>query len=277
MAHPLVALQGIIPQRLITRFFGALSGIRAPWFKHWQIRRYMRTYGVDLSDSEHQSPDDFETFQHFFTRSLAEGRRPLPEEGIVASPAEGTLSQVGTIDASRFIQAKGLDIATPDFLGDAAFAESLDGGNCFTVYLAPRDYHRVHAPLSGRLRSTLEIPGRLFSVNELTASSIPGLFVCNERLVLRVAAPGGDYALVLVGAFVVASIEVVWSGGPVSPYRERVLRTPSDVTFERGLEIGRFLVGSTVVALFPPGMVEPHPEAVAGNPIRVRAPLARLI
>ena len=186
----------------------------------------------------------------------------------VVSPADGTVSQTGTIAAGRLVQAKGREYSVAELLGGTDFAADLAHGSFVTIYLAPHNYHRFHAPCSGRLAESIEIPGRLFSVNGVTERHVDRLFARNERLVLRIGASFGEYAMVLVGAMIVASIRVTWPG-PSSPYRRQMSRLPEGVVFERGDEVGAFLLGSTVIVLFPPGAVDLANAIAPGSTVRV--------
>ena len=273
--HAFVALQHILPQHALSRLLGIFADSRQRHLKRLLIHVFVAAYDVELSEAVGGGSDDYASFNDFFTRRLRPGTRPIAAEpGAIASPADGTVSQAGAIRDGRLLQAKGHDYALADLLGDVDFAASLAGGTFATIYLAPRNYHRVHAPCDGSLASTLEIPGRLFSVNAITERHVPGLFARNERLVLRLETDFGVCALVLVGAMIVGRIAVAWPGGPASPYRQRRLQTPSGVTFQRGDEVGAFLLGSTVVALFPPG-VELASHIQPGAAIKMGELLAR--
>ena len=269
--HPFATLQSLLPQHALSRLLGGFAASRNRHLKRWIINTFRAVYGVDMSVCEGRSAEDFESFNHFFTRPLVAGARPAPVDPLaLACPAEGTVSQAGAIAGGQLVQAKGRRYRVADLLGDGAFAAGLEGGAFVTVYLAPKDYHRVHAPCAARLRSSLAIPGRLFSVNAVTERHVPRLFARNERLVLRLESGFGEFALVLVGAMIVASIRVAWPGGPRSPYKQLRLARPADVAFARGAEVGAFLLGSTVIALFPPGAVALHPSIAAGRAVRVR-------
>lgn len=251
--HPFTLLQAALPQHALSRVLGAVAASRQRHVKRLLINAFAAAYGVDFSECEGQTPQDFESFNHFFTRALKPQARPMPaERHALVSPADGTVSQAGRIRDGLLVQAKGRRYLAADLLGDAHLAAALDGGGFVTIYLAPRDYHRVHAPAAARLQASVEIPGRLFSVNALTERHVPHLFTRNERLVLRLEGAFGAFALVLVGAMIVASIDAAWPEGPVSPYRRLRVREPRDVRFARGEQVGAFLIGSTVIALFPP-------------------------
>ena len=266
----------LLPQHALSRLLGACADSRQRHLKRLLIDAFMAAYDVDLADAVGDGSDDYASFNDFFTRRLRPGARPLATgDGEIVSPADGVVSQAGAIRNGRLLQAKGHDYPVADLLGDADFAASFSGGAFATIYLAPRNYHRVHAPCDARLAATLEVPGRLFSVNSVTERHVRRLFARNERLVLRLEAAFGLCAVVLVGAMIVGRIVVAWPDGPASPYRQRRLRTPSGVAFRRGDEVGAFLLGSTVVALFPPGAVELAGHVTAGAPVKMGELLAR--
>jgi len=263
-----LALQKAVPQHGLSRWMGRLAATERPALRALLIRLFMRIYRVDLREAERRSVDDYASFNDFFTRSLSVGVRPLPPDpGVAVSPADGTVSEAGAIAGDTLLQAKGIPYSLAALIGDGDFAARLSGGTYATVYLAPADYHRVHAPCDGTLRRSIAIPGALFSVNAHTESGIHGLFCRNERLVLEFETGFGPLAVVLVGALVVASIETPF-GTPPSPYRRRV-ETHHDHVVGRGEEIGRFLVGSTVIVVFPPGACALDVGIRAGQRIRM--------
>jgi len=271
--HPFAALQGILPQHALSRFLGAFAASRSKLVKRPLIDAFKAVYRIDMAEFQGDRADDFASFNDFFTRSLLPGTRPLPDDpALIVSPADGTISQAGAIRDGQLMQAKGREYPLAQLVGDDALAARLAGGSFVTVYLAPHNYHRVHAPCAARLLGTTEIPGRLFSVNSVTDRHVSRLFLRNERLVMHLSASFGECALVMVGAMIVASIRVVWPG-PVSPYRKRTSRAPQGVSFERGAEVGAFLLGSTVIALLPPG-VELVPGVTAGAEVRLGCPIA---
>ena len=267
--HPFIALQHLLPQHALSRTLGWLANSRQRHLKKLLIDAFTSAYSVDLAECEGQSADDFQTFNDFFTRRLRPGARPIASsEGAIASPVDGIVSQAGPLERSRLLQAKGHAYALAELLGDESWAATFEGGSFATIYVAPHNYHRVHAPCDARLVGALEVPGRLFSVNALTERNIAGLFLRNERLVLQLEAAFGDIALVLVGALIVASIEAAWPDGPVSPYRRRRSGRVANVAFKRGNEVGAFLLGSTVVAAFP-AAVRLAETLLPGTPVRM--------
>jgi phosphatidylserine decarboxylase len=260
-------LQQLLPKHRVSRLLGRLAASESPLVSRTLIDTFSRIYGVRLEDAARRSPRDYRSFNDFFTRELATDARQFDGHGNeLISPADGTLSQFGRIERGQLIQAKGTPYACAELLGDDGLAALLDGGWFATVYLAPRDYHRVHLPFAGTLRRSREIPGELFSVNAATEAGIQGLFCHNERLVCEFESVAGPMVVVLVGALIVASIETVWDG-PISPYRERRERQ-HDIPFARGAEIGRFLLGSTVILLLPPDTVSAS-SLTPGQSVRV--------
>lgn len=258
------ALQYALPKGAISRVAGWAARSDNRLVSTPLIRAFAHHYRVDMNEAANPRLDGYRSFNAFFTRALRADARPMPAApGAVVSPADGYLSQFGRIAEGRILQAKGRDFSTSGLLADPTLAELCDGGVFFTIYLSPRDYHRVHAPAAATLQRTIEVPGRLFSVNDRTAGAVPGLFARNERLVCVF----DQFVLVLVGALIVASIETVWDG-PESPYRTLRMRAASG-HFDRGAEIGRFLLGSTVIVLFPPDTVALREDLAPGMSVRM--------
>ena len=275
--HPFATLQHLLPHHGLSRLLGRFAASRHPALKWLLIEGFKAAYDVDMAECHGDSAADFASFNAFFTRPLLPDTRPMPSrDDVVVSPADGHVSQAGVAVGGELLQAKGRRYTVADLVGDETFAETLAGGSFATIYLAPHNYHRVHAPCAATLVSTLEIPGRLFSVNAVTEAHVAGLFARNERLVLRLKAAFGEYALVLVGAMIVASIDVTWQRGPVSPYRELKARRPVDVAFERGSLVAAFQLGSTVVVLFPPEAATLTPGIEAGRAVKVGTPIATI-
>lgn len=239
-----------LPHHLLSRLVGRFAECRQPWLKNRLIRAFIKRFSVDMSEALEPEPTAYATFNDFFTRALKADARPI-DSGLV-SPADGTLSEFGAIEAGQLIQAKGHSFSAMQlFGGDAEAAKRYLGGSFATVYLSPRDYHRVHMPLAGTLTEMVYVPGRLFSVNAATTQHVPNLFARNERLVCHFDTEHGPMALVLVGAMIVAAIETVWAG-QVTPLSGEVQRVRFDqpVRLEKGEEMGRFKLGSTVVMAF---------------------------
>lgn len=243
-------LQYPLPHHALSRLTGKFAQCDNPWVKNTLINAFIKRFNVDMSQALEPDPTAYATFNDFFTRALKEDARPLGE-GII-SPADGTLSQYGRLQAGQLVQAKGHTYSAQTLLGgNTALAEEFLGGSFATVYLSPKDYHRVHMPVTGTLREMIYVPGRLFSVNQATANYVPGLFARNERLVCIFDTEQGPMAMVLVGAMIVAAIETVWSGQvtPLSGHPQR-MQFGQPITLEKGAEMGRFKLGSTVVMCF---------------------------
>jgi len=278
MTNLFISLQALLPQHTLSRLIGMLAQLERPlWLKNLLITLFMRSYGITLEEAECQDPKQFEHFNAFFTRGLKESARPQGSTALI-SPADGCVSQRGNISHGQLIQAKGHYYTTSALLADdtsSSLADAFNDGSFATIYLSPKDYHRVHMPCSGTLRSTRYVPGALFAVNDTTAQNLPGLFAKNERLVCLFDTDDGPLAVVLVGAMIVAGIETVWGGveSPV-PSAVRVQHWPSEQApqFAAGDEIGRFFLGSTVIILSPKADLDWSVDA--GDSVRVKANLA---
>ena len=269
-----------LPQHAISRLTYRVTRIRAPWFKNALIRWFADTYQVEWTEARYQRPEDYPDFNAFFTRELRAGARPL-EGGAttIVSPADGHISQLGNIDGDAVLQAKGHSFSVVDLLGgDERRAAPFRDGHFVTVYLSPRDYHRVHMPLGGSLRETVYVPGRLFSVATHTVRTVPRLFARNERLVTLFDSDAGPMAVVLVGAINVAAIETVWSGlvtPPPKPDVEVKHMAQAGIALTRGAEMGRFNMGSTVIVLFGKSRVAWLDSLAAEQPVRMGQALGR--
>ena len=253
-----VLLQYVLPHRLLSRLvMWATRWTFAPW-KNFLIGRIVKTYRVDMDEAETADHDDFRHFNAFFTRALKPGARPQPADpDAILCPADGRISQSGPITAGRVLQAKGQDFSVAELLGDAAAAAPFADGSFATVYLSPRDYHRVHMPLAGELVETVHVPGRLFSVAPFAVAAIPRLFARNERLVCHFRGEHGPFVVVLVGAMLVSGVETVWGGVEIPPYASSITRRDwrgRGITLARGAEMGRFNMGSTAIVLLPAGV-----------------------
>ena len=275
------AIQYVLPHHLISRAVHYFVECKTPWFKDGLIRWIIKHYDVDMSEAQNQHPEDFVHFNDFFTRPLKEGARPLPEDKAQAvSPADGAISQIGDIKNGRVFQAKGHDYSLIELLGgDADLGQEFMGGTFATIYLSPRDYHRIHTPASGKLRQMIHVPGRLFSVNQGTVENIPRLFARNERVVSIFDTEQGPMAVIMVGAINVASIETVWSG-LVTPKRGQVDTTSygsasQDIELQRGDEMGRFKLGSTAIVLFGEKQMEWLEDWKPGMTIKMGEALAQ--
>jgi len=251
-----VGLQYLLPHHLLSALMFRITRSRLPWFKDLLIRQVIRLYRVEMSEAANPDPAAYSSFNDFFTRALATDARPLDRDpAAILCPADGTLSQAGVITDGRIFQAKGRDYSLLELLGgDAEWAERFASGSFATVYLSPRDYHRVHMPAPGALRRMLHVPGRLFSVNPATTRLVPRLFARNERVVSLFETEQGPLAVILVGAIFVASMDTVWAGsitpGPRDQVRCRDYGEDAATKLPRGAEMGRFNMGSTVILLF---------------------------
>lgn len=273
------ALQYPLPQHWLSRAMHFLTRIERPGLKNAAIRRFVAHFDVDLSEAEAGHAEDYRSFNRFFTRALKPGVRPLPDTpDAVACPVDGSVSQAGRIEAGRIFQAKGRSFDLVELLGgDATRAKPFYNGCFTTLYLSPRDYHRIHMPLAGQLRETLYVPGRLFSVNPATTRAVPRLFARNERVVALFDTPAGPMAMVLVGALFVASIETVWMGEITPPHRRHIAAWPAmePVELERGEEMGRFNMGSTVILLHGPDAVNWDTALTPGAAVRMGQTIGR--
>lgn len=269
--------QYLLPQRYLSELMFRLARIRVRPWKSWQIRWFARHYGVDMSQAAEPDLSAYPDFNSFFTRALRHDARPLPADDpdALVSPADGQLVAFGQVDGDRLLQAKGRHFSLRALLGgDDRWSETFRGGSFATVYLSPRDYHRVHMPLSGRLTQMSYVPGRLFSVNASTARLVRNLFARNERVIAFFETGFGPMAVVLVGAIFVGSIETVWAGRISPPHggEARSWHFPADAgqpspRLETGAELGRFNMGSTVIVLLPAGTVSWDPSLTPGREV----------
>lgn len=274
-------LQLILPTRWLSLLVHHVAGIRHEGFKNLLIRLFLRGYTIDLNEAEFALPQNYESFNHFFTRALKPGARPLPEDPLAfVSPVDGTVSQCSDIRDGRIFQAKGHRYSVLELLGgDAAAAERFAQGRFCTIYLAPYNYHRIHMPYPGTLSKWSYVPGRLFSVNAATARAMPNLFARNERLnALFEHAGGGQFALTMVGALFVGSLETVWAGRVSPPHlrgEPMHYETMTPVMLDRGDELGRFNMGSTVILLAAPGVLEWSQPLAPGRVVRMGEAIGR--
>ena len=267
-----VLSQTLLPKQALTAFAGVVARWQGGAATTAIIRRFVRRYGVEMAEAADPDIRHYASFNEFFTRALRPGVRPLADAAFVC-PVDGAISQCGAIAGDRIVQAKGHDYTITALLGgDAGLAARFEGGHFATLYLSPKDYHRIHMPAAGRLLRMIHVPGSLFSVNPGTARTVPGLFARNERVVCLFEGERGPFAMVLVGATIVGSMATVWHG-VVNPPRPGRLRAwdyaEQRVELARGAEMGRFLLGSTVVMLWPRGPLRFAPGWVAGAPVRL--------
>lgn len=269
--------QYLLPQRGLTRLVYRLTRVRVPWFKNALIRSFARGFKINLDEARDPEPSAYLDFNAFFIRELKPGARPLtPGECVVCCPVDGTVSQIGIAQAERLLQAKGRSFSLIALLGgDAERARPFQNGAFATLYLSPRDYHRIHMPLAGTLREMIHVPGTLFSVSPLTTRVVPDLFARNERVVTLFDTVVGPMAVVLVGAINVASIETVWAGTITPPLGTAIRHWsyPSSgtnaVQLERGAELGRFNMGSTVILLFGADAIRWESTLGPDTPVRM--------
>ncbi len=266
-----VWIQYLLPQHGLSRLVLAATRVRTPWFKNWTIRGFLKLYRVAMDEAAETDPYRYGSFNEFFTRALREGARPIArDERAIVSPADGCISEAGSIDGDRLLQAKGRHYRLAELLAAQPWASRFEGGSFATIYLAPFNYHRVHMPLRGELKDTVYVPGRLFSVNNATAQHVPQLFARNERILTLFDTAYGQMALVMVGALNVGSMATVWAGDITPAARRVITRLPADpTTLEKGAELGRFNMGSTVILLFEPNRVHWHPHLRAGREVRL--------
>lgn len=278
-----ILLQYVLPKHALSRLIGWLARIRAPWFKNALVGWFVRGYRPDMGDAAQQDPLSFPTFNEFFTRALRAGARPLADAANhVLCPVDGTVSELGSICADRVLQAKGHDYTLAELLaGNTAWASRFVDGEFATIYLAPYNYHRIHMPAAGTMIETWYVPGQLFSVNRHTVERVPRLFARNERVVCLFEAAGSPFAVVLVGALNVGSMDTVWHGNIAPRPQRSVTRLPdsplrSPQRLAAGAELGRFNMGSTVVLLFAPGHCRWRADLRSGAVVRMGEALADL-
>ena len=272
--------QYLLPKQALTTLAGRFASAKAGALTTSVIRWFVGRYGVNMTEAAQPDIAAYATFNEFFTRALAPGARPLASADLVC-PVDGAISQCGSIAGDQLVQAKGHQYSTTALVGgDAALAARFANGSFATIYLSPKDYHRIHMPCGGRLVRMLHVPGDLFSVNPTTARGVPGLFARNERVVCVFEGPQGPFVMVLVGATIVGSMATAWHG-VVNPPRPGTVRdwhyTDRDITLAQGDEMGRFLVGSTVVLLFPAGHSTWHPAWQPERPVRLGEPMGALV
>jgi phosphatidylserine decarboxylase len=282
-ARLFVALQYLLPQHGLSRLVYGLARSRVRWLKNALIDNFIGHYHPDMNEAQQPDPRSYGSFNEFFTRPLRADARPVaPDPAALLSPVDGRVSQIGELDGSWLVQAKGNAYTLEALLAaDAAWTEVFRGGAFATLYLAPFNYHRVHMPLTGTLRAAWYVPGQLFSVNAITAAAVPGLFARNERIVCIFGAGELSCALILVGALFVGSLATVWHGEITPRQTRRRTDLPLDdsrasLTLPAGAEMGRFNMGSTVILLLPPGRCRWVPALAAGSIVRFGAPLADL-
>ena len=278
-----IIFQYIIPQHLLSRAAGKVADCEWPWLKNSFINWFIGRYQVNMQEAADPEAYNYKNFNAFFTRELAAGARPITEaDNSIACPADGAISQLGDIEQGRIFQAKGQSYSLVELLGgDSDIAKPFQEGKFATVYLSPKDYHRVHMPLKGTLKTMIYVPGDLFSVNGTTADNVPRLFSRNERAVCIFDTDHGPMAIVLVGAMIVAGIETVWAG-QVAPIKRKIsthqyLSQQQSISLDKGEEMGRFKLGSTAIVLFGKDVMQWQEDFVAGSPTRMGEQLGELL
>ncbi len=276
----LTRLTYVLPHRALSSLARRLAYSGHPRVRRWLIDTVTRKFGVDLSEDDNSDPATYATFNAFFTRGLKAGVRvPDPDPSAIVMPADGRVSQCGRIEDGRIFQAKGRSFTAAELLADEDAASPFANGLFATVYLSPKDYHRVHMPWTGTLRETVHVPGRLFSVGPAAVQLVPRLFARNERLVCHFDTTFGPMAVVMVGALLVSGVETVWSGIEIPRYGDTVTVKDyrgANITIERFAEMARFNYGSTVIVLLPEGVATLAPGLGAETAVRLGERLATL-
>ncbi|MBD7954101.1 phosphatidylserine decarboxylase [Stenotrophomonas sp. Sa5BUN4] len=276
----MTTLSYALPHRLLSSMARALAYSDNPRVAQWLIDTVTAKFGVNLGEAADPDPRSYRTFNQFFTRALKPGARVADADPRnLVMPADGRISQLGRIEDGSIFQAKGQSFTTAELLGSAEDAKPFNDGLFATVYLSPKDYHRVHMPWTGTLRETVHVPGRLFSVGPAAVSRVPGLFARNERLVCHFDTSFGPMVSVMVGALLVSGVETVWSGEEIPHYGDRITRKDyrgQGITLERFAEMARFNYGSTVIVLLPPGVADFAPHLDAEHAVQLGQALATL-
>jgi phosphatidylserine decarboxylase len=275
-----ITQQYLLPKKLMTVLGGKLASAHLGGVTRWIVRKFIAHYKVNMAEAADPRIESYASFNDFFTRALREGARPIAAAPFVC-PVDAAISQFGPIEHDQLFQAKGHSYSTRALIGgDQALAHRFDHGHFATLYLAPKDYHRIHMPCQGRLKRMIYIPGDLFSVNPLTARHVPSLFARNERVVCEFDCAHGPMVMVLVGATIVGSMETVWHG-VINPPRTREPREwryeGQDIVLGKGEEMGRFLLGSTVILLFPQNVLTFTPDWAPTRPVRLGEAMGTVI
>ena len=269
----LAGFQYILPQHFLSRIVYVLMRCEVRWVKNMLIRLISRIAGINYDEALSPDPADYASFNAWFTRALKPGARMFDTDPMAfLSPCDGKISETGSLHENRILQAKGKDYSVQDLLANDPVCSQLADGYFSTIYLSPKDYHRIHMPLSGRLRRMIHVPGRLFSVAPYTARYVPRLFARNERVIAIFDTDAGPLVMVLVGAMLVSSTETVWAG-EVTPTKNKDVTVTEyadeDISLAKGAEMGRFNMGSTVILLMPTSVVKRLPELAAGDAVKV--------
>jgi phosphatidylserine decarboxylase len=278
MSSGFVWLQHLLPQHALSRLILRATRVRTPWMKNALVRGFLKLYAIDMTEAAQGDPYSFGSFNEFFTRALKPGVRTIAADpNAIACPVDGTISQAGTIEGERLLQAKGRTYTLTELLAARPWARDFEGGSFATIYLAPFNYHRVHMPVHGQLKDTVYVPGRLFSVNAATAAQVPKLFARNERVLTLFDTAFGQVALIMVGALNVGSMATVWAGDITPAARRTTTRLPPrEVSLEKGAEMGRFNMGSTVILLFQRNRARWNADLTAGAIVKLGQSLGAL-
>lgn len=279
-----IAAQYAMPKHLVSRLVGKFAAAEAGKVTTSFIKAFIKQYGIDMTEAKYEDPAHYKTFNEFFTRPLKDGLRPIcADNKVMAHPVDGAISQLGDVVDGRIIQAKGHDYSLQELLGgDESVVTPFLGGKFATIYLAPKDYHRIHMPITGTLRKMIYVPGDLFSVNPLTAENVPNLFARNERVVTIFDTEIGPLAMVLVGATIVASIETIWAGTVTPPAGKNIFTWDypaagqNQLILNKGDEMGRFKLGSTVILAWGADVAEFLASETPGKVTRMGTPFANL-
>ena len=266
--------QYVLPHHALSQLMSKLTHCEKNWWKNAFIRLIIKLYRVNLAEARHPDLSYYASFNAFFTRELAEGVRPISAEAnSIASPADGAISQIGRIEQQQIFQAKGHQYSIDALLGgDLEWSKRFSNGSFATIYLSPRDYHRLHMPVDGVLKRMIHVPGKLFSVNNTTVSAVPELFARNERVVCLYETAQGPMALILVGAIFVSSIETVWHGVVTPPTLKQTRSwdySETSIDLAKGAEMGRFNMGSTIIVLFGENQVDWLENLIANTPVKL--------
>ena len=275
-----ITFQHIVPQHLLSRSVGYLAASENTFVKNTFIKNFAAKYQINMAEALEENPLAYKSFNDFFTRALKPNARPIASDSkAIISPADGAISQIGAITADKIFQAKGHDYSVTTLLGgNEQRAAAFVGGQFATVYLSPKDYHRVHMPFMGKLTQMIYVPGDLFSVNTTTAENVPNLFARNERVVCLFDTEVGQMAVVLVGAMIVAGIATAWAGN-LAPQGKNIVVTNYDgsITLKKGDELGRFYLGSTAIVLFGANVMQWRDGLSATNPVRMGEAMGRTL
>jgi phosphatidylserine decarboxylase len=282
-ARLFVWFQHALPHRCLSRLTLAATRVQTPWFRNLLIRGFLALFAVDMSEAAETDPYRYASFNEFFTRALKTGARPVARGAAdLACPVDGRVSECGALEGDSLLQAKGRHYSVIDLLAGQEWAARFCGGSFATIYLAPFNYHRVHMPARGRLLDTVYVPGRLFSVNEATARRVPRLFARNERVLTLFEGEFGHFAVVLVGALNVGGMATVWAGDITPAVRRTIARRTiahipaPEIVLDKGAELGRFNMGSTVIVLMQRGRVHWRPSLATGTTVRMGECLGEL-